>query len=168
MYEIRCEREGQVLSRGTGWIPADRPDVVISAFHVVGNLTAAKFWHEHETGDIHYTLVHDDEATSLCPLCFDNDADVAVLECHSPRGRLKRLHLADDIPKESRWEATGWPALVTRQQFTLTGKIIKLYRGDTQLQLFVDQGAGQTFYTEDEDKSVWGACQDPQSLSKAK
>ena len=71
----------QLVSQGTAWLIA--PDVLATAFHVVGKLERRRFFHEG-LPDVQYRVVRSDDERGeheqqVTPLCCDYYADVALL-----------------------------------------------------------------------------------------
>lgn len=150
-YRVRVKG---TRSRGTGWFV--QPRVVVTAFHVVGNRQRRRWSHEIYKRPVKYLLdVGGGQEIELRPLCFDGEADVALLECPAGVVDAQTLPLSDDILKEARWEATGFPALEDGGHFTLTGRITALEEKETRLQLLVDHGSAQISSDGREEKSVW-------------
>jgi len=132
-------KDGRFLSRGTGWFL--RPDVVVTALHVVGKLHPQLGWMHDVPGDKDATYHFVSAGVSklaLKPLCFDASADVALLQCEPPRNDAIKVVLADVFPTQAQWYADGLPGFDSKVEWTLSGKIVSV-RGD-RLQLVVDQG----------------------------
>lgn len=139
----------QLVSQGTGWLLA--PDVVATAFHVVGKLERRRFFHEG-LPDVHYVAVigageSQGETVTLTPLCCDYYADVALLRAASGLpGTVLTLRDSLDGAAGMAWRARGYPRFMGGQPFTLSGRVTDL-RGDTSnnaLQLLVDQDTRAT------------------------
>lgn len=140
---------GQLVSEGTAWQIG--PDVVATAFHVVGKLERRRFYHEG-LPEVQYRLVlSDDERgeteTALQPLGCDYYADVALLRVSQPLpSPTLRLRATLDAAAGQAWSARGYPRFMHGRPFTLSGRVTDL-RGDTgssALQLLVDQDTRAT------------------------
>lgn len=139
----------QLVSQGTAWLIA--PDVLATAFHVVGKLERRRFFHEG-LPDVQYRVVlSDDERGAneqqVAPLCCDYYADVALLRApQALPGSPLVLRRALDRTNAGTWTARGYPRFMGGRPFTLSGRITDL-RGDTSnsaLQLLVDQDTRST------------------------
>jgi hypothetical protein len=130
--------DGRILSRGTGW--ALRPDVVVTALHVVGKLRPQLGWMHDAPSEQDATYYFERlgmPKLALKPLCFDAAADVALLECDRPLNDPIAVTLADVYPLQAVWYADGFPGFDTKE-WTLSGNIVGV-RGD-RLQLNVAEG----------------------------
>jgi hypothetical protein len=139
----------QIISQGTAWPVA--PDVVATAFHVVGKLERRRFYHEG-LPDVQYRLVLSDDARGerelpVQPLSCDYYADVALLRTAQPLPASPLwLRTSLDRAGGETWSARGYPRFMQGRPFTLSGRITDL-RGDTgssALQLLVDQDTRST------------------------
>ena len=126
---------GRVIKQGTAWFL--RPDLIVTAFHVVGVRNVGWL---HQSGPHDYRLRPDDQ--KLLPLCADHEADIALLECAAPPAGVATLSLTDRLAIRARWEAKGFPKAREGKEFVLSGEITAATQGDltdTALQLLVDQ-----------------------------
>ena len=139
----------QLLSQGTAWLVA--PDVLATAFHVVGKLERRRFFHEG-LPDVQYrVVVSEDERGEheqpVQPLCCDYYADVALLRVtQTIPGSPLPLRGSLTNATGGTWTARGYPRFMKGRPFTLSGRITDL-RGDTSnsaLQLLVDQDTRAT------------------------
>ncbi|HNN93071.1 MAG TPA: serine protease [Pseudomonadota bacterium] len=137
----------QLISQGTGWLLA--PDVLVTAFHVVGKLERRRFFHEG-LPEVSYVAVIDEggrREVALTPLCCDYYADVALLRAATPLpGPVLRLRESLEGASGTAWRARGYPRFMGGKPFTLSGRVTDL-RGDTSnnaLQLLVDQDTRAT------------------------
>jgi hypothetical protein len=132
---------GGQLTQGTGW-PL-RPDLIVTAFHVVGNVLARGWLHESRP-DVSYHLLRDcDEGPLLDPLLYDPDTDVAILCCTPPLHPGEVLRSADaPASPDTNWDAETHPVFRGGQPFTLSGtvKAVREDRSSQALQLLVEQG----------------------------
>ena len=117
---------GQLVSQGTAWQIG--PDVVATAFHVVGKLERRRFYHEG-LPEVQYRLVlSDDERgeteTALQPLGCDYYADVALLRVSQPLpSPTLRLRATLDAAAGQAWSARGYPRFMHGRPFTLSGRV---------------------------------------------
>jgi hypothetical protein len=135
VHTAPAEGVGRVIKRGTAWFL--RPDLIVTAFHVVG--VKNRGW-LHQSEPHNYRLKPDDQ--KLLPLCADHEADIALLECAAPPAGVVTLSLADRLAIRARWEAKGFPKAREGEEFVLSGKITAAAQDDltdTALQLLVDQ-----------------------------
>lgn len=139
----------QLVSQGTGWLLA--PDVLVTAFHVVGKLERRRFFHEG-LPEVQYVVPLGDSGAGagevvLTPLCCDFYADVALLRAAALLpGSPLTLRDSLDGTSGAAWRARGYPRFMSGRPFTLSGRVTDL-RGDTSnnsLQLLVDQDTRST------------------------
>jgi formylglycine-generating enzyme required for sulfatase activity len=124
--------------QGTAWFL--RPDLVLTAFHVVGNQALREWFQaapEREEDTFWLIGLPGDGKVRLNPGCFDATADVALLTCPPVNG-IRRLTLASAAARGTTWWADGFPGFARGKVWALTGSI-SADRGD-RLQLLVDQG----------------------------
>ncbi len=145
-YRLITASDQRPVAQGTAWFL--RPDVVVTAFHVVGDLATAT-WHCEEVPTITYKLVDHVNASplALSPDFAEPHADVALLrsarECPTAV-----LPLGDSLPAAGApWTSEGYPAFRRGAPFTLSGRVteVRATELNTALQLLVDQRTEQTW-----------------------
>src|SRR6266851_588061 len=97
-FRLRVERAGDPR-QGTGWFV--RPNLVVTAFHVVGDDTVKRWLNDPETFGPGVSYLLDVDKTGgpvgLRPVCFDTGSDIALLQCvRKPEG-VQVLPLASEI-----------------------------------------------------------------------
>jgi hypothetical protein len=141
-YRLVVHAAGKPVSQGTAWLL--RPDLAVTAFHVVGKSSVRAFLHEApgSGASVTYHLLDGTGEVPLEPVACDLRADVALLRCQKTLAAPSILALADELPARSTaFHAEGYPAFHGGAPFTISGKIIEI-RGDasnTAIQLLVDQ-----------------------------
>ncbi len=139
----------QLVSQGTGWLLS--PDIVVTAFHVVGKLERRRFFHEG-LPEVRYVAQLGEpgaagQEVALSPLCCDYYADVALLRAETALpGPVLSLRESLDGAAGTAFRARGYPRFMGGRPFTLSGQVTDL-RGDTSnnaLQLLVDQDTRTT------------------------
>ena len=137
-YRIVVRTADQDLDQGTAWLLTR--DIVCTAFHVVGNCSAAKWAHELDPARS-YWLDCEGGPISLNAAAFDARADVAVLWRQSTAEGP--LPLADFSRSGVAWKAVGFPGFHDERAFTLSGEVVAVAGHDTgrAVQLTLDQGA---------------------------
>ncbi|MFO0761691.1 MAG: effector-associated domain EAD1-containing protein [Byssovorax sp.] len=140
-YLLTAQAAGRELARGTAWLL--RPDVAVTAFHVVGKRTARAWLHEipGSGAGVTYTLHDGERAIELTPAVCDLRADLAMLRCRGPLAAPRVLPLAA-APAEggASFSAEGHPTSSDRGSPVISGQILAV-RGDvsgTALQILVD------------------------------
>src|SRR5262245_48718408 len=136
--EVR-DRNGGVLSQGTGWFVSQ--DTVMTAFHVVGTEGTRLWTHQEEVGATYQVKIGSRWAT-LTPVESHPRADLAILRAQSPQEGATVLLLAEKPPELNlNWRALGYPADLDHA-FTLTGRVVATSGDDetASLQLTVEQG----------------------------
>jgi trypsin-like peptidase/AAA ATPase-like protein len=143
-HRLRVKGTGQ-RQQGTGWFVDKR--LVVTAFHVVGNKDAKLWWQESNGRRVSYVLDIGNldigrKECKLLPLCFDDRADVALLECADDPGDPRVLRLADAIDVGDQWHALGFPPRLAADDFPLGGEIenVNENKHDKAIALFVKQG----------------------------
>jgi tetratricopeptide (TPR) repeat protein len=144
-YPLEVRLGGKPIEQGTAWFL--KQNLVVTAFHVVGNREAQNWTHDRPNYEqAEYCLLVDNCSFVLEPLCFDVAADVALLKCE-PTHNATPLPLATVIPLNAQWSAPGYPGFLQGKGFTLTGRITAL--GDNlrnnSIQLLVDQRTEMTW-----------------------
>lgn len=132
---------GGLIKQGTGWLLA--PDLVVTAFHVVGDRLAGK-WHHELTEKTVIELVAGAERRTIHPLAANIDADIALLSCPLPIEHISVLPLADTLPDENAmFIAPTYPAFYRGQLLLVTGKINMNLEAalNRRVQLGIDQGS---------------------------
>ena len=140
-YRIEVRATDRIQSQGTGWLVSS--NIVVTAFHVVGEQTAIAFYHEG-LNDIQYILQAGGSEYTLTPLIFDNHADIAFLSLSESVPSLSILKLAsvDRQAPGTLWRGQGFPKFRNNRPYTLEGRITSLqgWYVEDSMQLLVDQG----------------------------
>ena len=140
---IRDAQGKDTGEQGTGWFL--RPNLVVTAFHVVGNKSLRK-WVQSAPGRERDTFwlsgLPADKQVQLSPGCFDASSDVALLTC-APAERVKASALTVVAERGDGWWADGFPGSGEGKVRRLTGRITA-DRGDL-LELLIDQGTEVTW-----------------------
>ncbi len=133
-------QEGQSISQGTCW--ALNPHLVVTAFHVVGELKVRGWHHEREDQVTYHIMLPNGDAIALEPAVYDPTSDVAALRTSNPLPIETLLLSQESISDDSRWRASGFPGHPPGKVFTLSGIVVTVRESisNRTLQLLVEQG----------------------------
>lgn len=143
-YRLFTLLEQRPYREGTGWLVTNR--LIVTAFHVVGDLSTAKWFHDFDTS---FTYSLDPGNTSLCPLAprfKDPDKDLAILEIAGAFTPDFLLPVAkhEFVRTGASWHTRGFPSNRTFQgkSFSLTGTVSQYDPGrpNRHLQLHIREG----------------------------
>jgi hypothetical protein len=142
-YRLVVREAGKPRKQGTAWLL--RPDLAVTAFHVVGESSARAWLHEKpgSGGAVTYHLLGEHGEVPLEPVACDLRADVALLRCREALAAPAMLPLAETPPaRGATFHAEGYPGFHGGERFTISGEVTEV-RGDASgraLQLLIDQG----------------------------
>lgn len=141
LLEVRAQGGQKKLEQGTGWLL--RPDIIVTAFHVVGAKTPGDWFHKGPEADVTYHLRVGSHEVTLEPLVFDVQADVALLRLVQPAATFAVMQLAEMEPaRHAPWHGAGYPGFHHGKLFTLSGRVVdQSHDARGALQLTIDQGA---------------------------
>jgi len=152
-YRLLVKQGKKVKRQGTAWFV--RPDVVVTAFHVVGDQTS-RAWDSEEDPTICYELLAGIGGAPISlrsDLC-DLQADVALLCSTDAVPAVSILPLSSiAVREEATWRSEGYPIGESGKPFALSGRVTKIWDRDPSeaLQLFVRERTGAELRGE----SVW-------------
>lgn len=122
-----------------------RPDLAVTAFHVVGKPQVRAWLHEMSGSgaEVTYHLLGESFEVRLDPVTCDLRADVAMLRCQKALAEPSFLSLTEESPTRSAaFRAEGYPAFHGGKPFTISGEITEV-RGDassTAMQILIREG----------------------------
>lgn len=143
VYRLLVREAGKQVKQGTAWLL--RPDLAVTAFHVVGAPSVRAWLHEKPGSGptVTYHLEGKKGEVLLDPVACDFRADVALLRCREALAAASPLTLDEALPERGLlFRAEGYPGFHGGERFTLSGEITEV-RGDASskaLQLLIDQG----------------------------
>jgi hypothetical protein len=107
------------------------PDVVITAFHVVGSCLSQRWSHEDSAGVTYHLSPRGPGLAPipLTPQLFDAQADLALFRCASERPQDLKVLLLTDAPVAKSWLAEGYPGFHGGEPMTLSGEVVAI-RGE--------------------------------------
>jgi hypothetical protein len=146
-YRLLVKKGKEVKKQGTAWFV--RPDLVVTAFHVVGDKASGTWDSSEEDPTVCYELLIGAGSTPLLlhPDLCEPKADVALLRPeHSLTTSI--LPLSYVVLKDGAgWTGEGYPAFHLGKPFSLSGKVTAVRETDLSvaLQLHVDQRTDQTW-----------------------
>ncbi|WNG56504.1 hypothetical protein F0U59_18390 [Archangium gephyra] len=141
LLEVRAQGGQKKLKQGTGWLL--RPDIVVTAFHVVGARTPGDWFHRGPEADVTYHLRIGSDEVTLDPAVFDVQADVALLRLVQPAETSVVMPLAEMEPaRHAFWHGAGYPGFHNGKLFTVSGQVVNQgHDAHGALQLTIAQGA---------------------------
>lgn len=131
-----------ILGLGTGFLLA--PDLLVTAFRVVGDPTT-RTWRHEILENASYTIQVDGSLTevTLEPLVFDPATELALMRCERPVFGLSVLELAPRAPiRDAPWTGQAYPEFLVGS-VELSGTVVEL-RGDdaaSSLRLSIHRGS---------------------------
>jgi hypothetical protein len=140
-YPLVVREAGSPPRQGTAWLLG--PDLLVTAFHVVGVASLRAFRHEKPGSTVTYYLVDAGREVLLEPVACDLRADIALLQCQTPLAAHSVLPLAEALPaRRAGFHAEGYPGFHGGAPFTISGSItaVREETSNQALQFFVEQG----------------------------
>ncbi|HYO51684.1 trypsin-like peptidase domain-containing protein, partial [Archangium sp.] len=119
---VRAQGAQEKLKQGTGWLV--RPDIVVTAFHVVGVEAMGEWLHRGPYADVTYHLRIGSHEVALEPLVFDSSSDVALLRLSQAFPESVVALATKEPPRHARWHGVGYPGIHHGEPFTLSGRAI--------------------------------------------
>lgn len=139
VYQFVVVQGDKPYKRGTAWQLG--ADLLVTAFHVVGENLEDKWLHEAVPGATYHVIgagpASDDP---LDPVDHDSKADIAVLRSRKPLPGQPLEPSEVEAVDEARWRADGFPKVTDEKVFRLTGTVaaVRANGAADDLQLTVD------------------------------
>nr|BDT35626.1 ATP-binding protein [Myxococcus sp. MH1] len=140
---VRAQGAREKLKQGTGWLV--RPDIVVTAFHVVG-VEGCDWFHRGPYEDVTYHLRIESREVALKPLVFDSHSDVALLRLSQAVPESVVALAPKEPERHARWHGIGYPGGIEYpgihhgEPFALSGLVTNAsVDASERLQLTIDQ-----------------------------